>query len=217
MSMSDFWHSPIIDAAVTGLNDRPRVDSKDGASLEQGGLAPGEPSVRSVEGAARSGFGENNSFQSQSSESIEVIEHNSKIDAQEIARQPLYTKSDVGSKKGIAIVASPSQSVGTKEALVRLDQNGDGRIDQVEVKKGIRADESTSTFAALSQYQRSPEVHQKFSVSEDMDSTKLFNSDELKVEKLFDDEKLDQDLYENDFEQASQQEHAKEEIPDLVS
>ena len=216
MSMSDFWHSPSIDATLADLNNRPRVDVQDGASLEQGSPVVIEPSVRSIEGLAGSRSGDNN-FQDQTTSGFAVVEHNSMIEAQEIARQTPAVKSDIGSKKGMAVVASASESVGTHDALARLDQNGDGRIDQVEVKKGIRADESTSTFAALSQYQKSPEVHQKFSVAEDMDSTKLFNSDELKVEKLFDDEKLDQDLYEDDFEQASQPGHAKEEIPDLAS
>ena len=101
----------------------------------------------------------------------------------------------------MAVVASAAESVGTHDALARLDQNGDGRIDQVEVKKAIRADETTSTFAALSQYQKSPEVHQKLNSSEDLDTTKLFNSDEIKVEKLFDDENLDKDLYQDEYEE----------------
>lgn len=217
MSMSDFWHSPPIDTAIAGLNNRPRVDLQDGASPEQSRPVATEPSARVIEGTVGGSFGENIDFQGQNSDSVAVIEHNSKIEAQEIARQPSALKADAGSKKGIAVVASAAESVGTHDALARLDQNGDGRIDQVEVKKGVRADESTSTFAALSQYQKSPEVYQKLSAAEDLDSTKLFNNDVVKVEKLFDDENLDQDLYQDDYQEPHQQEKTEAPVPDIAS
>ncbi len=217
MSMSDFWHSPPIDTAIAGLNNRPRVDLQDGASPEQSRLVATEPSARVIEGTAGGSFGENIDFQGQNSDSAAVIEHNSKIEAQEIARQPSALKTGAGSKKGIAVVASAAESVGTYDALARLDQNGDGRIDQVEVKKGVRADESTSTFAALSQYQKSPEVYQKLNAAEDLDSTKLFDSEVVKVEKLFDDENLDQDLYQDDYQEPHQQEKTEAPVPDIAS
>jgi hypothetical protein len=216
MSMSDFWHSPPIDTAIAGLNNRPRVDLQDGASPEQSRPVATELSARVIEGTAGGSFGENIDFQGQNSDSAAVIEHNSKIEAQEIARQPSALKTGAGSKKGIAVVASAAESVGTHDALARLDQNGDGRIDQVEVKKGVRADESTSTFAALSQYQKSPEVYQKLNAAEDLDSTKLFDSEVVKVEKLFDDENLDQDLYQDDYQEPYQQEKTEAPVPDIV-
>ena len=217
MSMSDFWHSPPIDTAIAGLNNRPRVDLQDGASPEQSRPVATEPSARVIEGTAGGSFGENIDFQGQNSDSAPVIEHNSRIEAQEIARQPSALKAGAGSKTGIAVVASAAESVGTHDALARLDQNGDGRIDQVEVKKGVRADESTSTFAALSQYQKSPEVHQKVSATEDLDSTKLFDNEVVKVEKLFDDENLDQDLYQDDYQEPRQQKQTEASVPDIVS
>ncbi len=217
MSMSDFWHSPPIDTAIAGLNNRPRVDLQDGASPEQSRPVATELSARVIEGTAGGSFGENIDFQGQNSDSAAVIEHNSKIEAQEIAHQPSALKAGAGSKKEIAVVASAAESVGTHDALARLDQNGDGRIDQVEVKKGVRADESTSTFAALSQYQKSPEVYQKLNAAEDLDSTKLFDSEVVKVEKLFDDENLDQDLYQDDYQEPYQQEKTEAPVPDIVS
>jgi hypothetical protein len=216
MSMSDFWHSPSIDATLADLNNRPRVDVQDGASLEQGSPVVIEPSVRSIEGLAGSRSGDNN-FQDQTTSGFAVVEHNSVIEAQEIARQTPAVKSDIGSKKGMAVVASASESVGTHDALARLDQNGDGRIDQVEVKKAIRADEATSTFAALSQYQKSPEVQQKFSSAEELDTTKLFNNDEVKVEKLFDDEQLEQDLYQDNYQEPQHQARPEVVVPDVAS
>jgi len=217
MSMSDFWHSPSIDATLAGLNNRQRVDVQDGASLEQSSPVAAEPLVRVLEGAAGSSFGENNNFNDQTGNGLSFVEHNSKIEAQEIARQAPAVKSDIVAKKGMAVVPSASESVGTHDALARLDQNGDGRIDQVEVKKAIRADEATSTFAALSQYQKSPEVHQKFSSSEELDSGKLFNSDEIKVEKLFDDEQLDRDLYQDEYQEPQQKLPSEGVMPDNAS
>ena len=157
MSMSDFWHSPLIDAAVAGLKNPFRVDFQDSASLEKASPVVADPLVRVIEGATESNFGEKNDFQNQENESLTFIEHNSRIEAQEISRQGPSSRTDNSPSKKIAVVASAAETVGTHDALARLDQNGDGRIDQVEVKKGIRADESTSTFAALSQYQKSLE------------------------------------------------------------
>ena len=217
MSMSDFWHSPPIDATLAGINNRQRVDVQDGASLEQNSPVVTEPSVRIIEGTTGRSFEENNKPQDLTSNDFAFVEHNSKIEAQEIARQTQAVKPETVSKKGMAVVASAAESVGTHDALARLDQNGDGRIDQVEVKKAIRADESTSTFAALSQYQKSPEVHQKFSSSEELDTTKLFSNDEVKVEKLFDDEQLEQDLYQDDYQEPRPQGQSDVIVPDIVS
>jgi len=141
---------------------------------------------------------------------ITLAAHNSRIEAQEFADPKLHDNSDSRIKKGIAIVASPSEAVGTKDALVRLDQNGDGRINQVEVKKGMRADDESTTFAALSQYQRSLELYQKISEANEYAQSNLFSDEEVKVEKLFDDENLDQDLYqEPPHQQPQAEQHAE--------
>ena len=63
----------------------------------------------------------------------------------------------------------------------------------------------------------SPEVHQKFSSSEELDSGKLFNSDEVKVEKLFDDEQLDRDLYQDEYQEPQQQLPSEGLVPDNAS
>jgi hypothetical protein len=212
--MSDFWHSPLIDAAVAGLKNPFRVDFQDSASLEKASPVVAGPLVRVIEGATESNFGEKNDFQNQENESLTFIEHNSRIEAQEISRQASGSRADSSPSKKIAVVASASETVGTHDALARLDQNGDGRIDQVEVKKGIRADESTSTFAALSQYQKSLEIHQKLSDADDLDAKKLFNSDEVKVEKLFDDENLEKDLYQEKYEDQPKRDRPEGEIVD---
>jgi hypothetical protein len=215
--MSDFWHSPLIDAAVAGLKNPFRVDFQDSAPLEKASSVVSDPLVRVVEGATKSNFGEKNDFQNQENESLTFIEHNSRIEAQEISRHNASLRTDSSSSKKIAVVASAAETVGTHDALARLDQNGDGRIDQVEVKKGIRADESTSTFAALSQYQKSLEIQQKLSDADDLDAKKLFNSDEVKVEKLFDDENLEKDLYQEDFEEQPKRDKPEGEIVNTAS
>ena len=217
MSMSDFWHSPLIDAAVAGLKNPFRVDFQDSASLEKASSVVADPLVRVIEGATESNFGERNDFQNQDNESLSFIEHNSRIEAQEISRQGSSSRTDNSPSKKIAVVASAAETVGTHDALARLDQNGDGRIDQVEVTKGIRADESTSTFAALSQYQKSLEIQQKLSDAEDLDAKKLFNSDEVKVEKLFDDENLEKDLYQDNYEEQPKRDKPEGESVDTAS
>ena len=217
MSISDLWHSPLIDTAITGLKIPFRVDLQDSAS--SGKVKPVEsgPLVRVIEGASNASFVEKNSFLDLDGDSIEIVEHNSRIEAQDIAQQPAGSKSNVSSNKPIAVVASAAETVGTHDALARLDQNGDGRIDQVEVKKGVRADESTSTFAALSQYQKSLEIQYKLSDSEDLDANKLFNGDEIKVEKLFDDENLEKDLYQEEFEEQPKKKQTETVVIDIAS
>ena len=217
MSISDLWHSPLIDAAVAGLKNPNRVDLQESVTLEKSSPVVFEPSVRLIESVAKSNFGFKNGLGNQDDESLAFIEHNSKIEAQDIALQATASKANGSSNKPIAVVASAAETVGTSDALARLDQNGDGRIDQVEVKKGVRADESTSTFAALSQYQKSLEIQYKLSDSDDVDSNKLFNSEEIKVEKLFDDENLDKDLYQEEYQEPTKQEQQEVDVIDIAS
>jgi hypothetical protein len=216
MSISDLWHSPLIDATITGLKNPFRVDLQDSASSGEVRAVESGPLVRVIEGAANSSFRDKNSFLDRESDSIEVVEHNSRIEAQDIAQQPAASKVNGSPNKPIAVVASAAETVGTHDALARLDQNGDGRIDQVEVKKGVRADESTSTFAALSQYQKSLEYQYKLTEPEDLDANKLFNGDEIKVEKLFDDENLEKDLYQEEFEEQPKQTKLETEPVDIA-
>jgi hypothetical protein len=217
MSTSDLWHSPLIEATIAGLKNPFRVDLQDSASSEE--VKPVEASslVRAIEGASSSGFKDKNNFLDHGTDTIQIVEYNSKFEAQDIAQQPAASKANGSSNKPIAMVASAAETVGTHDALARLDQNGDGRIDQVEVKKGVRADESTSTFAALSQYQKSMEYQYKLSDSEDLDANKLFNGDEIKVEKLFDDENLEKDLYQEEYEEQPKQKQPEIELVDIDS
>ena len=217
MSMSDSWHSPVIDALTIGLKNRVRVDSLESVSIEQNSPVAADPSVRLIEDTAAGNSATSDEFQNSDGTSLELAERDSRIEAQEIARQTALSKKEVPVKRGIAVVAGPSETVGTRDALARLDQNGDGRLDQAEVKKAIRADESTSTFAALSQYQKPLEIQNKLSGSEEVSSPKLFDGDDVKVEKLFDDEQLDQDLYENDLDQSGQSNYTEDQKPDIAS
>ncbi|MBT5941913.1 MAG: hypothetical protein HN731_01725 [Rhodospirillaceae bacterium] len=215
MSALDLSHSPSIEAVIIGLHSRDRFDLVESETLEDRipvfdtssyGPSFGESEdVNAVE------------FIADSEESVVEYEnvitlaaHNSRIEAQEFADPKLNNNSDNPIKKGIAIVASPSEAVGTDDALVRLDQNGDGRINQVEVKKGIRANDESTTFAALSQYQKSLELYQKISEADEYAQSNLFSDEEVKVEKLFDDENLDQDLYQEQPRQQPQDEQHAE-------
>jgi hypothetical protein len=209
MPALDLSYTPSIEAALIGLDNRPRFDLVESEPLEQNSPAFAESSVRSIEESGGVAYFEDEDTSSSKDRYEDVkalVEHNSKIEAQEIAGQPAAPTTENHIKKGLAHVASAAETVGTKDALARLDQNGDGRIDQVEVQKGIRADEETSTFAALTQYQKTLEVYQKLSESGDFEQSNLFGGDDVQVEKLFDDENLEKDLYEDGTDQAQQPE-----------
>ncbi len=215
MSALDLSHSPSIEAVIIGLHSRDRFDL-----VESGDLEDKIPAFdTSSYGPAFGEFDDVNAVEFIADSEASIVEyenvvslaaHNSKIEAQEFAGQKLDSKSDSQIKKGIAIVASPSETVGTEDALVRLDQNGDGRINQVEVQKGMRAEDESTTYAALSQYQKSLELYQKINDSEEYIRNNLFSDEEVKVEKLFDDENLDQDLYqEPPHHQPQPEQHAE--------
>ncbi|MBT4589311.1 MAG: hypothetical protein HON14_06320 [Rhodospirillaceae bacterium] len=215
MSALDLSHSPSIEAVIIGLDNRTRFDLVESESLDQNIPAFAQPSFRTIEEGGDVSYSADDQNSHNNENVLAFLPHNSKIEAQEIASQPDSSK-EPAIKKGIAIVASASESVGSDEALVRLDQNGDGRINQIEVQKGVRADEESSTFAALSQYQRSLEIYQKLSESDEFGPTKLFNDNEVKVEKLFDDENLDQDLYQDQSEKARQEDAHPEQQTEVV-
>jgi hypothetical protein len=145
--MSDIWHAPLIESTKAMSNERSRFDSLGSEVVVGVGSAKVAQDGRPVEGVEQSNRPGEQSF-SQQKEPMFVVQKTA-IQAQEYASQVV---GDLVVKRGIAMVASASEAVGAREALARLDQNGDGRIDQVEVQKGQRADEESSTFAALTQY-----------------------------------------------------------------
>lgn len=147
MSMSDLWHAPLVESAKLMSNERSRFDSLGTEVVVGVGSKKAGQDGRAVENAGQSNRPGERSFSKQKEPMF--VEQNTAIQAQEYASQD---DGDLVVKRGIAIVASASEAVGAREALARLDQNGDGRIDLVEVQKGQRADEDSSTFAALTQY-----------------------------------------------------------------
>ena len=147
MSMSDLWHAPLVESTKLMSNERARFDSLGSEVVVGVGSKKADQDGRTVENAGQSNR-PSEKFFSQQKEPM-FVEQNTAIQAQEYASQD---DGDLAVKRGIAIVASASEAVGAREALARLDQNGDGRIDLVEVQKGQRADEDSSTFAALTQY-----------------------------------------------------------------
>jgi hypothetical protein len=147
MSMSDVWHAPLIESTKLMSNERTRFDSLGSEVIVGVGSQKPDQDGRAVENAGQSNRPGERSF-GQQKEAM-FAEQNTAIQAQEYGSQD---EGDLAVKRGIAIVASASEAVGAREALARLDQNGDGRIDLVEVQKGQRADEDSTTFAALTQY-----------------------------------------------------------------
>lgn len=147
MSMSDLWHAPLIESTKIMSNERSRFDSLGSETVVGIGSDKVSQDGRPVEEIGQSNQAGERSFGQQKEPMF--VEQNTAIQAQEYASQEA---GDAVVKRGIAMVASASEAVGAREALARLDQNGDGRIDQVEVQKGQRADEESSTFAALTQY-----------------------------------------------------------------
>ena len=147
MSMSDIWHAPLVESTKLMSNERARFDSLGSEAVVGIGSQKSDQIGRVVENSGQSNRPGERSY-SQQKEPM-FYEQNTAIQAQEYGSQD---EGDLAVKRGIAIVASASEAVGAREALARLDQNGDGRIDQVEVQKGQRAEEESSTFAALTQY-----------------------------------------------------------------
>jgi hypothetical protein len=74
------------------------------------------------------------------------------VRAQEIAGDKDMAQTAVDRQR--AAVASAAEMVGAPEELKRLDENRDGRIDQLEVQHALRAKGDDSTYAALSHYQK---------------------------------------------------------------
>ena len=216
MSAFDFSHSPSVESVIIGLNSQNRFDLVESASLETITPAYSSPRVDTTEGGDAESFDDFERSESEKGEFIALIAHNSNLEAQEIAGQKPANSSDTLIKKGLANVASPSAAVGTDEALVRFDQNGDGHIDQTEVQTGIRAEDESSTFAALSQYKKSLELYQKITSEADIVQTDLFEDKEIKVEKMFDDENLDQDLYEDQPQQTPKHSPEQQETTEVV-
>jgi hypothetical protein len=145
--MSDLWHAPLVESTKVMSTERARFDSLGSEVVVGVGSDKVAQDGRPVEDVGQSNHSGERSFGQQKEPMF--VEQNTVIQAQEFASQD---EGDVVVKRGMAMVASASEAVGAREALARLDQNGDGRIDQVEVQKGQRADEESSTFAALTQY-----------------------------------------------------------------
>ena len=101
--------------------------------------------VHKVDGGAESGL-------ESKSERSPVPDPASLVQAQELARKT--DKSEPTAVEKRSAVASPSEMVGVAEDLVRLDQNGDGRIDQLELRHSLRAEAGDTTYAALSNYRK---------------------------------------------------------------
>lgn len=74
------------------------------------------------------------------------------VRAQELAGEEEAALSSA--EKHRVAVASAAEMVGAPEELKRLDENRDGRIDQLEIQHALRAKGDDSTYAALSHYQK---------------------------------------------------------------
>ena len=89
-------------------------------------------------------------------------------------------------KLSCSAVATAAEMVGAPEELKRLDENRDGRIDQLEVQHALRAKGDDSTYAALSHYQKAlgfgPDSDLKAAKGDDK-SEKLFADEIAEAEK----------------------------------
>lgn len=106
------------------------------------------------------------------------------VRAQEIAGDADSVKTVA--EKQRAAVGTAAEMVGAPEELKRLDENRDGRIDQLEVQHALRAKGDDSTYAALSHYQKTlgfgPDSDPKAAKGEDK-SEKLFAKEIAEAEK----------------------------------
>ncbi len=113
------------------------------------------------------------------------IDRRSEVLAQELARKSHEYGAFVAETRKVAVVASPSEMVGTEDALNRLDQNRDGKIDQMEVKHAYRAEDEGTTYEALSLYRKTVSLTGDPGVENSGDK-KLFSDEDAQVHKVND-------------------------------
>ncbi len=125
------------------------------------------------------------------------FDRRSEVVAQELAGDAEKLDSLAEESKKIAAVASASEMVGTDEALRRLDQDRDGRIDLLEVQHAFRAEDDGSTYEALSLYRKTVSLttdeenavtEDKKLFAEEAATEKVFGEDLAEEHKFFDEE-----------------------------
>lgn len=157
MGASEYQTRAVYVPAVSGVmhqmpRDRSEIDPERQGSDK--GIKATEVAtshaVRKIESGAESGV-KDSGLESRSERSP-VPDPASLVRAQELARET--EKSGRRERERRAAVASASEMVGAPEDLVRLDQNRDGRIDQLELQHSLRAGGEDTTYAALSHYSK---------------------------------------------------------------
>ena len=157
MGASEYQTRAVYVPAVSGImhqmpRDRSEIDPER-QSPDKGVKATEvatSHAVRKLEAGTDSGV--KDSGLEAKSERSPVPDPASLVRAQELARET--EKSGRRERERRAAVASASEMVGAPEDLVRLDQNRDGRIDQLELQHSLRAGGEDTTYAALSHYSK---------------------------------------------------------------
>lgn len=157
MGASEYQTRAIYVPAVSGVmhqtpRDRSEIDPErqgPDKSVKATEVATSH-AVRKLESGAESGV--RDSGLESKPERSPVPDAASLVRAQELARES--EKLVRRERERRAVVASASEMVGAPEDLVRLDQNRDGRIDQLELQHSLRAGGEDTTYAALSHYSK---------------------------------------------------------------
>lgn len=115
MSALDLSHSPSIEAALIGLDNRNRLELVDSVSLEKNAPALDSLDVGEVRGegdTASYSDSERSGSEAYNDQLFTIVAPNSAVEAQEIAGQKPNPGTTSELKKGLAAVASASEAVG---------------------------------------------------------------------------------------------------------
>jgi hypothetical protein len=155
---NEYQTPPVYVPAVTGVmhhtsRDRTEIDPDakgQDRTVAKAAEAPPAQTVRKTDEG-----GETSTKNSGSEEKGELgpkTDPSNLVQAQELASEE--KAAEIAAEQHRAAVATAAEMVGAPEELQRLDENRDGRIDQLEVQHALRAKGDDSTYAALSHYQK---------------------------------------------------------------
>jgi hypothetical protein len=151
---NEYKTSPVYLPAQTGLmhhapRDRAEIDPDakgNDRAIAKATEVPSSQTVRKSDGS-----GEANAKNAGSDGKSDL---GLKTDPANLVRAQEIARDKETAEKHRTAVATAAEMVGAPEELKRLDENRDGRIDQLEVQHALRAKGDDSTYAALSHYQK---------------------------------------------------------------
>lgn len=181
---NEYQTPPVYAPAATGVihhapRDRAEIDpdAKGGdRSVAKATEAPASQVVRKPDENAETGT--KNSGSDGKPDLGPKTDPSNLVRAQEIAGDEKAEEPVPGQRR--SFVASAAEMVGAPEELKRLDENSDGRIDQLELQHALRAKGDDTTYAALTHYQKTLGFGSQSKQSDDK-----FDAETAKADKMF--------------------------------